>query len=65
MNMEIGDELMSELFSDDCDGLMIVKLRAYSPEEAIERVMRNMDREINMANGRPSNHHGSNPRRRK
>jgi hypothetical protein len=31
----------------------------------IELLIRNMDREAKTANSRPSNHHGSNPRRSK
>jgi hypothetical protein len=61
----LSDRLMGELLSDDVDVLMVVKFSIDPPDEAIERVMRKMDREIDMANGRPSNHHGSNPRRSK
>ena len=65
MNRDTENELIGRFLSDDDDGFMIVKIRAYSPDEVIEQALRVMDREIDMANGRPSNHHGSNPRRSK
>jgi hypothetical protein len=44
---------------------MGVVFRIARPDEEIEQAMRNMDREIKTATSRPSNHHGSNPRRSK
>jgi hypothetical protein len=64
MPHDISDEIMEELFSD-ADCIMCVKFSIDPPDEAIERVMHTMDREIKTATSRPSNHHGSNPRRSK
>jgi hypothetical protein len=61
---DISDELINELFADDSDE-PVFEIRLSPPDEAIERVLRNMDRDMETANNRPSNHHGSNPRRRK
>jgi hypothetical protein len=60
----MGYDTIKDLFSDDCDGMM----RVYTYTEEIpnvENLMRKMDRLEKSVNGRPSNHHGSNPRRSK
>jgi hypothetical protein len=57
-------DTIKDLFSDDCDGMV----RVYIKKEEIPNVeilMRKMDRLEETVNGRPSNHHGSNPRRSK
>jgi hypothetical protein len=59
---------IDEIWDDDKDMLlhsMDVVFRVTPQDNDIEILMRNMDRETRTANGRPSNHHGSNPRRRK
>jgi hypothetical protein len=59
---------IDDIWDDDEDMLshpMGVKFRIAQPDEQIEQAMRNMDREIKTATSRPSNHHGSNPRRSK
>jgi hypothetical protein len=54
-----GDE--EDMISHTMDVVFCVTPR----DRDIELLMRNMDREMKTANNRPSNHHGSNPRRRK
>jgi hypothetical protein len=44
---------------------MKVVFRITPEDEKIDVLIRNMDREMKTANNRPSNHHGSNPRRSK
>ena len=59
---------IEDIWDDDEDMLshpMGVVFRIAQPDEEIEQAMRNMDREIKTATSRPSNHHGSNPRRSK
>ena len=59
---------IDDIWDDDEDMLlhsMDVVFRVTPQDNDIELLMRNMDREATTANSRPSNHHGSNPRRRK
>ena len=59
----LTDDLMGELFGDVGESLFVIKLEATDPD--LDRMMRSIDREIRTATSRPSNHHPSNPRKRK
>jgi hypothetical protein len=59
---------IDDIWDDEEDMLshpMGVVFRITPEDEKIEQIIRNMDREIKTATSRPSNHHGSNPRRSK
>ena len=59
---------IDDIWDDDEDMLshtVGVVFRVTPQDEEIGLLIRNMDREIKTETSRPSNHHGSNPRRSK
>jgi hypothetical protein len=57
-DIDIYDYILDEW---DC----VMELYVVSSEDNLERDLRIMDRDTKTINNRPSNHHGSNPRRSK
>mgnify|MGYP003655433620 CR=1 FL=1 len=60
---DIKGVLYSDYILDEWDCVM--ELYVVSFDDNLERELRIMDRDTKIINNRPSNHHGSNPRRSK
>jgi hypothetical protein len=65
MNEKISNEMMDDIFSDIRDDVMGIRITIERPDEMLEQAMRNIGRHIKAVDSRPSNHHGSNPKRKR